>query len=104
MDAQNAVSREKVWTYLKFGFRSKFKLLDMFRRTRGTDLYQQGIPIELVARHLGHSCLETTRTYYARPSLEMLSSAISSASSFESEEKQLWTDKEEDLARLCGLA
>lgn len=76
----------------------------MFRRTRATDLYQQGIPIELVARHLGHSCLETTRSYYARPSLEMLSNAISSASSFESDEKQLWTDKEEDLARLCGLA
>ncbi|HBO35642.1 MAG TPA: hypothetical protein DD633_03555 [Sphaerochaeta sp.] len=43
----------------------KFKLQDLLRRTRGTDLYQQGIPMELVARHLGHSCLHTTRTYYA---------------------------------------
>ena len=65
----------------------KFKLQDLLRRTRGTDLYQQGIAIELVARHLGHSCLDTTRTYYAKPSLEMLSTALTSASSFESEEK-----------------
>ena len=49
----------------------------MFRRTRATDLYQNGVELELVSRILGHSSTETTKVY-AKPSIEMLRKAIES--------------------------
>jgi Site-specific recombinase XerD len=38
----------------------------MVRRTRATNLYQNGVEIELVSRILGHSSTETTRIYYGK--------------------------------------
>lgn len=35
----------------------------MFRRTRATDLYQNGVELELISRILGHSSTETTKEY-----------------------------------------
>lgn len=48
----------------------------MFRRTRATDLYQNGVELELVSRILGHSSTETTKVY-AKPSIKMLRIMIS---------------------------
>jgi site-specific recombinase XerD len=76
----------------------------LIRRTRATDLYQNGVEIELVARLLGHVSVETTRKYYAKPSLKMLTKAINSVDVPECEqETPLWEDGEKLMAKICGL-
>lgn len=74
----------------------------MFRRTRGTDLYRAGVPIELVSALLGHASVDTTRVY-AKASTEMLREAMGAAPSPAGPEEPLWVGDEEALARLCGL-
>lgn len=76
----------------------------MFRRTRATNLYQNGVELALLSRILGHSSIETTRIY-AIPSMEMLRTAIESVETPEqSKEKPLWKNcREEEIAKLCGL-
>ena len=54
----------------------------MFRRTKATHLYQDGIPLEKVSALLGHSSIETTRIY-AKPSLEQLRKIIEQDSDIE---------------------
>lgn len=73
----------------------------MFRRTRATGLYQEGVPLELVSRILGHSSVETTRVY-AKPSLSMMRDAMESASHLPGDTPS-WAGNEDELARLCGL-
>lgn len=73
----------------------------MMRRTRATNLYQDGVELELVSRILGHSSTQTTRIY-ATPSVEMLREAMENQNQA-SDEKPLWEGKEEEMARLCGL-
>lgn len=75
----------------------------MFRRSRATELYQNGVPLELVSRMLGHSTTETTKIY-AVPSIEMLRAAINSAENpAQTPEKPLWHGSEDELAVLYGL-
>ena len=76
----------------------------MFRRTRATDLYQNGVELELVSRILGHSSTETTKIY-AKPSIQMLRKAIESVETpAQAAEEPLWTScNEEEMAKLCGL-
>lgn len=76
----------------------------MFRRTRATNLYQNGVELELVSRILGHSSTETTKIY-AKPSLEMLRKAIESVETPKKAiEAPLWTAcSEDEMAKLCGL-
>lgn len=71
----------------------------MFRRTRATHLYQDGIPLELVSRMLGHSHIDTTKIY-AKPSIEMLRKAVENES--ESNVEPEWDD-EDEVARRFGL-
>lgn len=71
----------------------------MFRRTRATHLYQDGIPLELVSRMLGHSQIETTKIY-AKPSIEMLRKAIENEN--ESSITPDW-DNEDEIAMMFGL-
>ena len=52
----------------------------MFRRTRATNLYQDGTEPELVSRILGHSSTETTRIY-AVPSVDMMRKVMESGKS-----------------------
>lgn len=73
----------------------------MFRRTRATNLYQDGTELELVSRILGHSSTETTRIY-AVPSVDMMRKVMESGN-LESDEKPLWPDDEVEMARICGL-
>lgn len=75
----------------------------MFRRTRATGLYRDGVDLSIVSRFLGHSHLETTRIY-AIPSVEMVRKAIEKVPTQISDEKPLW-DKNSDelLAKMCGL-
>lgn len=73
----------------------------MFRRTRATNLYQDGVELELVSRILGHSSTQATRIY-ATPSIEMLREAMDNQTDYPPQ-KPLWEGKEEELARFCGL-
>jgi len=75
----------------------------MFRRTRATQLYQNGVALPLVSRLLGHAYMETTRMY-ARPSLKMLRDAIESVeTSKEKAAKPIWEGDETMMAKLSGL-
>ncbi len=74
----------------------------MFRRTRATNLYQNGVELELVSRILGHTSTQTTRIY-ATPSMEMLNKAMGATTAGIPEEEELWLNDESELARLCGI-
>jgi len=75
----------------------------MFRRTRATQLYQDGVDLSLVSRLLGHAYLETTRLY-AKPSLKMLRDAIESVETpAEKAAKPIWEGDEAMMAKLSGL-
>jgi site-specific recombinase XerD len=76
----------------------------MFRRTRATNLYQQGVELALISCILGHSSIDTTKIY-ATPSMEMLREAIESVETPEQQnEKPLWKNcSEKEMARLCGI-
>lgn len=74
----------------------------MFRRTRATNLYQNGIELELISRILGHTSTQTTRIY-ASPSIEMMKDAMGASINGLPEEQPIWLEDEEELARLCGL-
>lgn len=73
----------------------------MVRRTRATNLYQDGIELELISRILGHASTETTRIY-AVPSIEMMRKAMDSGNLASSELPE-WVEDESEFARLCGL-
>jgi site-specific recombinase XerD len=75
----------------------------MFRSYRATQLYNDGVPLDVVSRLLGHSQLESTRGY-AIPSQESLEKAINSIEvPGELNNYKLWMTKEDELAKLCGL-
>lgn len=74
----------------------------MFRRTRATGLYRNGVELEMISVIPGHASTETTRIY-ATPSIEMLSEAMNSTNSTIPEETPEWEENEAKLARLCGL-
>jgi len=75
----------------------------MFRRTRATNLYQNGVAIELVSTVLGHARTETTKNYYAKASVEQLRDVLESVPTPVEKEEPLWTGNEEEMARRCGL-
>ena len=75
----------------------------MFRRTRATQLYQNGVSLPLVSCLLGHASLETTRLY-AKPNLKMLRDAIESVETSEEKAvKPIWEGDEAMMAKLSGL-
>jgi len=75
----------------------------MLRRTRATNLYQNGVELALVSRILGHAFLDTTRVY-AKPSLSMMREAMDSVKVPQTrDEKPLWVGSEDDMAKMCGL-
>lgn len=75
----------------------------LFRRSRGTDLYQKGLDLTVVSAMLGHEQIETTRTFYARPSMEMMREAMEKVAPNVDQEEPNWLGQEEELARLFGL-
>jgi site-specific recombinase XerD len=75
----------------------------MLRRTRATNLYQDGVDLELVSKVLGHSKTETTKIY-AKPSLEQMRTALESVETpYQSNEVPLWEGNEDEMARAFGL-
>ena len=76
----------------------------MLRRTRATGWYRDDVPIETISVLLGHSDAKTTRKHYAFPSVEMLARHVEKGADAEPDaEEPIWKDKEEELARLCGV-
>ena len=77
----------------------------MLRRTRGTGLYRDGVPIEAIAVAMGHANVQTTRDHYAFPTLEQKRAAMEKGTGVISigNEEPEWPDDEDELARLCGL-
>lgn len=75
----------------------------LLRRSRASNLYQNGVPIEMVSRLLGHSSIETTKDHYAYPSLKQMREAMDAGSSPSEKEQPLWVGHEDELAKLCGL-
>ena len=73
------------------------------RRSRASNLYQNGTPIEIVSRFLGHSSVETTKDHYAYPSLDQMRKAMEAGTKPAGKEQPLWVGHEDELARLCGL-
>ena len=74
----------------------------MLRRSKATELYRNGMSLELVSGVLGHEQLETTRVY-TKASPEMMKSAIEKTSLKGFDEKPEWLDKEELLAKYFGI-
>lgn len=79
--------------------------LHMFRRTRASGLYRDGVDISLISKMLGHSSIETTKDHYAISSLEQKKAAMEKGSACEPDvqQEQMWPDDEDELAKICGL-
>lgn len=74
-----------------------------FRRTRGTNLYRDGVDISVVSGLLGHANIQTTKDHYTSPSPEQLKAVAQRRTEMIPDEIQLWPDDEEELAKELGL-
>ena len=74
-----------------------------FRRTRGTMLYRDNVPLETVAIKLGHANTKTTRDHYTSPSHEQLRELAAKRKSATPDVEPIWPDDEDEMSRILGL-
>ena len=74
-----------------------------FRRTRGTMLYRDNVPIEVVAIKLGHANTKTTRDHYTSPSHEQLRELAAKRKAATPDVEPIWPDDEDEMSRILGL-
>ncbi|MBR0341776.1 MAG: tyrosine-type recombinase/integrase [Oscillospiraceae bacterium] len=78
----------------------------MFRRTRGTGMYRDGVPVEAIAAAMGHANIQTTKDHYAFPSLDQKKDTMNKGNGLVISRKDAereYPEDEAELARLCGL-
>ena len=78
----------------------------MLRHSRAMHLYQNGMPLALLAEWLGHADPETT-LIYAHADTEMKRQALARANGAPTHSPlpaPLWHDREDIIQRLCGLS
>ena len=75
----------------------------MFRRTRATHLYQDGVEMQLLSRIMGHSEVSTTMMY-AKPSIRMMREAMEiPVNNYACKEIPEWLNAEAEIAIKFGL-
>ncbi len=73
------------------------------RRTRGTNLYHDGVDLAAISVLLGHADMKTTRDHYTSPSIEQMREIANRRTDTIPGEEPLWPDDEEELSRILGL-
>lgn len=73
------------------------------RRTRGTNLYRDGVDLAAISVLLGHSDMKTTRDHYTSPSLEQLREIASKNTEAIPDVEPMWPDNEDEISKLLGL-
>ena len=74
-----------------------------FRRTRGTNMYRDGVDISIVSRHLGHNDIKTTKDHYTTPSPEQMKEIARKRTQMIPDEEKLWSDDENEISKELGL-
>ena len=73
------------------------------RRTRGTLLYRDGVPMEEIALFMGHANTQTTREHYASPSNDQIRKIAQRKIEFIPNVEQLWPDDQDEIDRLLDF-